>query len=406
MSDTKKAGSDNDHKASTSSSDSNQNRQAMVANPIYDANSRHFPENEEGTAAVAVASASSVLQGDSERYIPATSALEQLVALQAAANSHSASTGNLNAGRFPNFVPSQSQNNASVAGIQNPFQLIGPSMVHPWYSPPQHALPTNFLAPTLANSPQIHIGALAGLFGTPMPSTTNTVPPWLAAMGASAMWGGGPQGLNMSNPPQNFFHPQTGPSLSLTSLQSTVRSAQVSNPPPASSSSLSTSIMPTNRPPIVLYTDLDEHVLNEYQCLLRKQIELFENGVDDVKGKAQGRNNPIVVGQVGIRCRHCAGLPKSTRSKGAVYYSRSLPGMYQVAQVMAKIHFGRDGCRRVPSDVRERLLELKVARTKPSGGKEYWVHCLTVAGVYEDGQTLRFKPLDQLPQQPQLQRPL
>ena len=77
-----------------------------------------------------------------------------------------------------------------------------------------------------------------------------------------------------------------------------------------------------NRPAVPVYTDFDEETLTAYQCLLRKQLELFEAGPDDVRGNAQGRNTPIRLGQVGIRCRHCAHLPKAARSRGSVYYSK------------------------------------------------------------------------------------
>ena len=86
----------------------------------------------------------------------------------------------------------------------------------------------------------------------------------------------------------------------------------------------------TNRQPVPLDMPYDSQALNDYQSLLRKQIELFETGPADVQGKAQGRNRPVVMGQVGIRCRHCATMPKPARPKGSVYYSRSLDGVYQV----------------------------------------------------------------------------
>lgn len=59
----------------------------------------------------------------------------------------------------------------------------------------------------------------------------------------------------------------------------------------------------TNRSAVPLYLDYDEESLNEYQCILRKQIELFETKEEDIKGNSQGRNQPIFIGQVGIRCR-------------------------------------------------------------------------------------------------------
>lgn len=47
-------------------------------------------------------------------------------------------------------------------------------------------------------------------------------------------------------------------------------------------------------------------------------------GEEDMRGTAQGRNKPIVKGQVGIRCRHCALLPGACRPRGAVYFTSFL----------------------------------------------------------------------------------
>ena len=79
----------------------------------------------------------------------------------------------------------------------------------------------------------------------------------------------------------------------------------------------------------------DETELSPYQCLVRQQIEVFEKDrVDNADGeRAQGRNRPIVVGQVGIRCRHCgAHSDKKMRAKGSVLYPSTLLGVYQTAQ--------------------------------------------------------------------------
>jgi hypothetical protein len=75
-----------------------------------------------------------------------------------------------------------------------------------------------------------------------------------------------------------------------------------------------------------LYLDGDEQYLTEYQCLLRKQLEIFEAVPNDLRGSTQGRNVRIVIGQVGLRCRHCANLPLAARTKGAVYFSQTIAG--------------------------------------------------------------------------------
>jgi hypothetical protein len=50
----------------------------------------------------------------------------------------------------------------------------------------------------------------------------------------------------------------------------------------------------------------------------------------------------------------------------------------------------------IPETTKNRLLELQTVNRKASGGKDYWVHCLEILGVYEDGEILRFKPLDEM----------
>jgi hypothetical protein len=147
----------------------------------------------------------------------------------------------------------------------------------------------------------------------------------------------------------------------------------------------------THRPSILLFMDCDEDSLSQYQCFLRQQIEAFEAGPDDIKGTAQGRNTPIQLGQVGIRCRHCASLPKAARPRGAVYYSQKIEGLYQVAQNMSKVHIlGR--CSQVPDHVKSKLLALRQVNQRASGGKDYWGDGLRALGIYEDGRCMRFQP--------------
>jgi hypothetical protein len=74
------------------------------------------------------------------------------------------------------------------------------------------------------------------------------------------------------------------------------------------------------RPPVCLYMTCDDQNLSGYQCLARQQIEVFQAGPEDVHANAQGRNRPIKLGQVGIRCRHCSIAPPKQRKAGAVYF--------------------------------------------------------------------------------------
>jgi hypothetical protein len=76
--------------------------------------------------------------------------------------------------------------------------------------------------------------------------------------------------------------------------------------------------------PLSLNCDGDE--LSEYQILVRRQLEIFEASQEDVSSNTQGRKKQVVLGQAGIRCKHCSPFPLRQRGKGAVYYPTKLQG--------------------------------------------------------------------------------
>lgn len=156
--------------------------------------------------------------------------------------------------------------------------------------------------------------------------------------------------------------------------------------------------------PRPLYLDHDSNCLTAYQCFLRKQIELFEVGHDEMTGTAQGRNTPLHYGQVGIRCRHCSHLPKATRARGGVYYSRTIDGVYQVAQNMSKLHFLK-ACTLIPESTKNQLRSLQSVSSRASGGKEYWAEGLRVLGIVEKEGMLRFASRSSSPSSTQISKP-
>lgn len=133
----------------------------------------------------------------------------------------------------------------------------------------------------------------------------------------------------------------------------------------------------------------DDNNLSAYQCLVRKQIELFEAKLEDVESNAQGRNKPIVSGQVGIRCRHCSRIPPRHRTRGATYYPAKLRGLYQAAQNMASAHLSNH-CQLIPDILRQELILLRDRKSSAGGGKQYWADGVRVLGVIESNGTLRF----------------
>lgn len=100
------------------------------------------------------------------------------------------------------------------------------------------------------------------------------------------------------------------------------------------------------------------------------------------------------------RCKWCfEGHRRIRPRKGSVYYSKRLDGIYQVAQNLAKTHYLNEdetSCPVIPKDIKARLRSLHETTKRGSGGKAYWTDGLKALGVYEDGQTLRFRPLHEI----------
>lgn len=125
------------------------------------------------------------------------------------------------------------------------------------------------------------------------------------------------------------------------------------------------------RAPITLYLKCDNDSLTPYQCLARQQIQLFEASPTDADAGTQGRNRNIVIGQVGIRCKHCGHLPLRERARGSTYYPSKLTGIYQAAQNMANSHLAQY-CREVPKDTRDELKSLGNKKSSAGGGELLW----------------------------------
>lgn len=136
---------------------------------------------------------------------------------------------------------------------------------------------------------------------------------------------------------------------------------------------------------MLMYINTDDEVLSEYQTLLRKNIEYFEASRQELQTATPGRKKPIVLGQVGIRCIHCASLPVYRRTSAAVYFPARLGRLYQSAQNIGLTHFDRS-CVSIDEEFRAKVKSYRNKGKKPSaghGGKEYWSNAARASGVVE-----------------------
>jgi hypothetical protein len=149
---------------------------------------------------------------------------------------------------------------------------------------------------------------------------------------------------------------------------------------------------PSFRREFELYTPGDDNILSEPQVLLRKQMEFFQAETVDIQVVTPIRRNEISVGQVGVRCKHCArGLKQHQYVKGTMYFPSTLRALYQAAQNCGKVHLS-DICPKVSTEVKN---QLKTYMETPAsigyGGKIYWSDCASARGICETEIGLRFR---------------
>jgi hypothetical protein len=140
--------------------------------------------------------------------------------------------------------------------------------------------------------------------------------------------------------------------------------------------------------PAVLAQPEDNLKLSSHQVLLRHQISAFEATEDDVSTHTRGRNKPIQLGQIGIRCRHCAHLPLSRRQKGSSYFPATTMGLYQAAQNMSTTHLQCGLCAEMPESIKQEFVRLMSSKLASSGaGRPYWAESAKKLGLVdtEDG---------------------
>ena len=163
-----------------------------------------------------------------------------------------------------------------------------------------------------------------------------------------------------------------------------------SRPTLASTNSTSESTMPSTLP-FCLAHPVDQFKLTEHQFFLRFQIEAFAATEDDVNTHIRGRNKRIALGQVGIRCRHCAHIPASRRQKGAAYFPANTMGLYQAAQNMSTTHIQCGLCPEMPEYIKEHFKCLIATKSFTSGaGRPYWAKSAKKIGLVNTEDGIRF----------------
>jgi hypothetical protein len=161
----------------------------------------------------------------------------------------------------------------------------------------------------------------------------------------------------------------------------------------------------------ILASEEDEQYLPAIHCFVRRHVEIFEATEDDLKQPMPGRKKPIVLGQVGLRCIHCAFLAPKNRQKRAICYPPSVGGIYHAISNIKHDHFAK--CKGLPKEAHEEFLQLRAASMRrasssslSSGGKtngdssrrvsnstaQYYVDSALRMGLYDSDEGIRMQP--------------
>lgn len=133
----------------------------------------------------------------------------------------------------------------------------------------------------------------------------------------------------------------------------------------------------------------DKYWLSELQVYLRSNFaEAFGATEADIAAPMHGRNKPIALGQVGIRCMHCRNDPPSERGQQATSYPSLISGIYNSVQQMLRLHF--DCCLSMPADVRQKIEQLKVSSSARGGRKQYWIDSAKRLGLVDTPHGIHF----------------
>ena len=148
-----------------------------------------------------------------------------------------------------------------------------------------------------------------------------------------------------------------------------------------------------SHPIVMLAIREDQEWLSDHDCFVRRNLEVFTAGEKDVLTARADRKLGVTVGQVGIRCLHCA-VAVSRYSNGrrgargtAVVYPNSISSIFECVKELHRNHL-EDGCPHLPPDASLKILELKgsMASSLSSVLRRYYVMAAKALGMVDCGK--------------------
>lgn len=136
---------------------------------------------------------------------------------------------------------------------------------------------------------------------------------------------------------------------------------------------------------VLLALPQDKDWLSDMDCFVRNNVEIFSATENDLAIAKTDKKYPIKLGQVGLRCMHCAGSSMGARRE-AVMYPYSISGIYESVRDFQKLHL--DYCPHLPPDLKGAMSKLTHGCSSLSSVlRRYYVQAARALGLFdsEDG---------------------
>lgn len=130
----------------------------------------------------------------------------------------------------------------------------------------------------------------------------------------------------------------------------------------------------------------DQKWLSDTDCFIRRQLEVFCATSEEVDNARSDRKYPVVEGQVGIRCIHCA-MSKSGARGQAVAYPFNIGGIYEAAREFQRLHL--ETCENLPFSAKNKLEKLKGSSSLSSVLRKYYVIAANALGLVDTRDGIR-----------------
>ncbi len=131
---------------------------------------------------------------------------------------------------------------------------------------------------------------------------------------------------------------------------------------------------------IVLALDEDKSWLSDMDCFVRSNLEVFCATQNDVKFAESDSKYPITVGQIGIRCIHCAMSLGGARGP-AVHFPADVKSIYNHVREFHKMHL--ESCPCLPQEYKDKLATFKGSASLSSILRRYYIQAAEALGIHD-----------------------